>query len=323
MKIVKRVLFFIIGLASFSGLSQETLPIFQDYLSDNVYLVHPAAAGIGETGKIRAAIRMQGLGVANSPQIQTTNIHGKFGEESKAAFGVVLVNNLTNRSFAQKALQATYAYHLDIDQTENFEQLSLGLSVSGIQSEVGGQSFDGLTQINQPLFYLNVDFGAAYHFKGLSSYFTIKNAYLSTKEEIYAGTNIVNTINYVFGAGYFFGDAKKLQYEPSAMLQYKKEIGEKVLDVNMKVYKNFLNGQGWVAMSYRNAFGAVSSSDEKHLTTIVGINVNKMMFAYSYSRQLDNIILNPGSFHQISIGMNVLFGALKLDANPNINSTLF
>ncbi len=33
-------------------LAQETFPIYSDYLSDNVYLVHPAAAGIGNCGKI-------------------------------------------------------------------------------------------------------------------------------------------------------------------------------------------------------------------------------------------------------------------------------
>jgi len=31
------------------NVSQETLPIYTDYLSDNVYLVHPSAAGIGNT----------------------------------------------------------------------------------------------------------------------------------------------------------------------------------------------------------------------------------------------------------------------------------
>ena len=38
------------------GSSQETLPIYSDYLSDNVYLVHPSAAGIGNTGKLRFKI---------------------------------------------------------------------------------------------------------------------------------------------------------------------------------------------------------------------------------------------------------------------------
>ena len=43
-------------------LAQETLPIYSDYLSDNVYLVHPSAAGIGNCGKIRLTGRNQWAG---------------------------------------------------------------------------------------------------------------------------------------------------------------------------------------------------------------------------------------------------------------------
>ena len=47
------ILFFTSVFFIAEGLSQETLPIYSDYLSDNVYLVHPSAAGIGNTGKLR------------------------------------------------------------------------------------------------------------------------------------------------------------------------------------------------------------------------------------------------------------------------------
>ena len=52
MKIEKSLLLLIVSFFFiFEGKSQETLPIYSDYLSDNVYLVHPSAAGIGNTGK--------------------------------------------------------------------------------------------------------------------------------------------------------------------------------------------------------------------------------------------------------------------------------
>lgn len=317
--------FFLIVLLNLNVLSQEALPIHQDYLSDNVFLVHPAAAGIGETGKIRAAIRMEGIGIANAPQIQTLNFHGKFNNDSKAAFGIVLVNNVSSQVYEQKVLQGTYAYHLDLDQTKNFEQLSFGFAVNGISNQFGGQAFTGNTVsvITRPVYYLNIDFGAAYHLKGFSSYFTIKNLFSSSQSEIFSGFDEINLTNYVLGLGYFFGDEKRAQYEPSVLLQYKDEIGEKIIDINFKVYKNFDNAQIWGALSYRNSFGSTVSNGINYISPIVGLNINKMMFSYTYSKEFNEELFSRGPFHQLSVGINVMPRALKLPANPNINAVLY
>lgn len=317
MKISNYSIFLITYLYALSICSQETLPIYQDYLSDNVYLVHPAAAGIGEVGKIRVAIRMEGLGIANTPQLQTTNFHGKFGPESKAAFGIVLINNESSTNFSHKGLQATYAYHLDLDRTERFEQLSFGFSAVAIQTQAGG------AQILQTLSYLNADLGMSYHLKGLSTYFTIKNVYSSPKAAIFSSANELNLRNYVFGAGYFFGDENRSQYEPSAMFQSKELTGEKIIDINFKIYKNMNNAQVWGALSYRKSFDSNSFGDIEYISPIVGVNFNKMMFSYTYTKQMGEIVLSRGAFHQVTLGLNVLFRELKLAANPNINSILF
>jgi len=325
-KIMANTVFVTVYLLALNLFSQETIPIDQDYLSDNIFLIHPSAAGIGETGKVRVAVRMQALGVANSPQVQTASIHGTVGPTSKAAFGLLLVNNQNSISFTNQAIQGTYAYHLPIDKSNRFEQLSLGVAVSAIQSEIGGAnvfSGSGFTQSTQVLFYLNADISAAYHLKGLSTYVTVKNAYISSRNEIFSSSNEINVRNYVFGASYFFGDVEAAQYEPSIMVQHKDGTGEKIIDVNFKAYKNFDNGQIWGALSFRKSFGSIYSNNTQYFSPIVGINSGNMMFAYTYSKQIGDIILSNGEFHQISIGMNVLFRELKLDANPNINSTLF
>jgi hypothetical protein len=49
----KLIVFTLICMQSNFISGQETLPIYSDYLSDNVYLVHPSAAGIGNCGKIQ------------------------------------------------------------------------------------------------------------------------------------------------------------------------------------------------------------------------------------------------------------------------------
>ena len=60
--------------------AQETLPIYSDYLSDNVYLVHPSAAGIGNTGKLLFTARQQWAGIKDAPTLQTLSFHNRFND---------------------------------------------------------------------------------------------------------------------------------------------------------------------------------------------------------------------------------------------------
>jgi hypothetical protein len=72
---------------------QETLPIYTDYLSDNVYLLHASAAGIGNSSKLRLTARQQWAGIPNAPTLQTLSYHSKFNEYSNAGYGFVLFND--------------------------------------------------------------------------------------------------------------------------------------------------------------------------------------------------------------------------------------
>ncbi|TDA83429.1 type IX secretion system membrane protein PorP/SprF, partial [Halomonas marinisediminis] len=51
------------------------MPIYSDYLSDNVYLVHPAAAGVGNAAKLRLTHRQQWSDNENAPSLQTLSYH--------------------------------------------------------------------------------------------------------------------------------------------------------------------------------------------------------------------------------------------------------
>ena len=305
---------------------QETLPIYQDYLSDNVYLIHPAAAGIGDCGKVRLTARTQWLGVDNAPQLQTASFHAKFNEYSKAAYGLIVFND-KNGFHSQKGIQGTYGYHLELDQTNRFEQLSFGLSVSGVQNENDQTSFlvfdPEVSQVIESSFYLNVDLGVGYHLKGLSSYFTIKNLFLTAKDQVTSNYNGLNLRNYIVGVGYFYGNKDTYQYEPSVMFQYKDQTGEKIADVNFKIYKNLKNTQVWATLSYRRSFGSNSFDTSQFISPIIGFNFNSMLVSYTYTKQMDEIVLSNGGFHQISLGLNILCREPRLSACPNINGTLF
>lgn len=305
--------------------AQETLPIYQDYLSDNVFLIHPAAAGIGSCGKIRLTARTQWAGVENAPELQTLSFHARPNEYSDSAYGVVLFND-KNGFHSQKAIQGTYAYHLNLSKGSTFNQFSFGLSLSTVVNEVDQRTFAGDPQVQQIIesdFYVNADFCIGYHYKDFFSYFTIKNIFLSVQQNLRSGFNTLDLRNYVLNAGYFFRNNKKLQFEPSFMFQFKEQTQEKIMDVNIKVYRNLEKSQIWAALSYRSSFESNSFRNAQYLSPIVGINFNKFMASYTYTKQYGDILFTDAGFHQITLGIDLLCRRSGLTACPNISGRLF
>jgi type IX secretion system PorP/SprF family membrane protein len=181
-----RISILCIAFFSIKSQSQETLPIYTDYLSDNVFLVHPSAAGIGNSSKLRLTSRQQWIGVPNAPALQTVSFHTKFGEESNAGYGLILFND-KNGFHSQQGLQGTYSYHLPLSDGRFFKQLSFGLAFSFVQNQSDQRSFIGdsaISQIIESTSYYNADFSTAYHSGGLSSYFTVKNLFLTAKNNL-------------------------------------------------------------------------------------------------------------------------------------------
>ena len=325
---MNRLFFSLFLLSSYLISAQETLPIYSDYLSDNVYLLHPAAAGIGNTGKIRLTARQQWFGVDNAPSLQTLSFHAKAGADSKAAYGVILFND-KNGFHSQKGIQGTYGYHIDMGSHSNFNQLSFALSLNLLQNEVDQRRFASLQDdalisrtIQSDIFY-GADFGMSYHYGGLSSYITVKNLFSSAKNHESLGSENINLRNYIIGAGYFFGDEKVLQFEPSFLFQYKEETGEKTADINLKVYKTISNTQFWAAVSYRSSFDGSIYGEAQYISPIIGVNYKDYMISYTYTSQTGDVVFSNGSFHQISLGMNVFKTKRRATACPNINTGLF
>lgn len=317
----RAIIFLFFFFSSFSVLGQETLPIYSDYLSDNVFLIHPSAAGIGTCGKIRLTGRKQWQGVDNAPELQTLSFHNKFGE--KAAVGFVIFND-KNGYHSQKGIQAAYAYHLDIGDGSVFKQLSFGLSATAVQNQSDQRTFFGdrtVQQLIESTSYFNADFSVAYHRAGFSSYFTVKNLLLSAKNNLNSSLEPLDLRNYIFSAGYFFDYKEKVQIEPSFMLQLKEGTGEVIADFNIKAYKNFNKAQLWAALSYRRSFDKGAIENLSYLSPIVGVNYNQMMISYTYTKQLGNIVFSDTGYHQITLGINVFCQTQRAAACPNINAS--
>ncbi|MCH1558118.1 MAG: type IX secretion system membrane protein PorP/SprF, partial [Flavobacteriaceae bacterium] len=89
MKILKHLLFLYIFLFSSNLKSQEGLPIYTDYLTENYYLLHPSMAGVNLEGiKIRLTSRKHWLDQIDAPNLQTLAVDARISNRS--GLGLIL-----------------------------------------------------------------------------------------------------------------------------------------------------------------------------------------------------------------------------------------
>lgn len=311
-----------IGFVSQFMAAQETFPIYSDYLSDNVYLVHPAAAGIGNCGKIRFTYRQQWVGVEDAPALQTLSFHTRVTE--KMAVGAIAFND-ENGYHSQQGFLATYAYHVNFGREDALNQLSFGLSFMFSQNAIDQTDFinpdPAVSQGVESTGYYNADFGLGYHYMDSFAYFTVKNLLLTPRDLANNRFESDNLRRYLLTFGYYLGRGKGVQFEPSLMFQYIEYTQEAFVDINIKAYKNIgTKSQIWAALSYRQNFDSNIESF-KMITPIIGINHKRFMFSYTYSNQLGDVVLSNGGNHQLTLGYNVFCKKPRATGCPNLNST--
>jgi len=328
MKVYKIILMLILGLFlnQINTQAQGTLPIYSDYLSDNIYLVHPSAAGIGNSGKLRLTHRQQWTGNTDAPSLQTLSFHNRFSE--KVGLGAILFND-KNGYHSQMGIQATYAYHLNFGNDDALDQLSFALSASYIQNSVDQRNFiikdRIISRIVESDSYFNADFSIAYHGLDGFIYFTAKNVLLNAQDNATKVYRNINLRRYLLNTGYFFGWGKNFQVEPSIMLQYVGRTKEKLVDVNTKVYKTFgENKRGFLALSYRRSLDKKNTQSLNQITPILGLEFERYLVSYTYTHQLGDIVFQNGGFHQFTLGVN-LFTKRPRDRGytPNYNQFMY
>lgn len=304
-------------------LAQESFPVYSDYLSDNVYLVHPSAAGIGNCGKIRFTYRQQWAGVEDAPALQSLSFHTRITE--KMALGAIAFND-QNGYHAQKGFLATYAYHINFGHEDALDQLSFGLSFMYSQNSVDQSDFNifdpVISQGVESSGYYNADFSLGYHYMDFFSYFTVRNLLLTPRDLVSNRFESNNLRRYLLTLGYYLGRGISWQFEPSVMLQYIEYTGESFVDLNAKAYKRIGDkSQIWAALSYRHHFDS-NLENFSMITPIIGINHKRFMFSYTYSNQLGEVVLENGGHHQITLGFNVFCKKPRATGCPNL-STLY
>jgi type IX secretion system PorP/SprF family membrane protein len=310
MKIIPNYIIVLFFVMPFITNGQETLPVYSDYLSDNVYLLHPSAAGIGNCGKVRLTARTQWMGTDNAPSLQTLSAHQPIG--TNMGVGFILFND-KNGYHSQQGIQGTYAYHINMETRSGVSQLSFGMSLMAVNNKVDESDFllpdPVISQIVNSENYFNADVSMAYHKGGFFSYFTAKNILLSARSLYSDKYESLNLRRYLVSLGYYYGQGKSFQLEPSILIQSIERTKERFIDFNIKVYKDFADAQLWAAFSYRKGFDGATTEELNYITPIIGVNYQKFMFSYTYTKQSGDILFDDTGYHQISVGFN--FGCTR------------
>jgi type IX secretion system PorP/SprF family membrane protein len=321
-------LFFI----SLNIFSQEGIPVYSDYLSDNYYLIFPSMAGASNCDKVRLTSRKQWFDQSDAPALQTLSYNGRVGE--KSGVGAIVFNDV-NGYHSQFGFKATYAYHLMFSRDEiDLNQLSFGINAGVNQSQLDESDFQNsgdydptLGNIVEKASYFNVDIGASYNVLDFSLNAVVKNV-LETRQNIYTEYESDNLRKFIVSGGYVFGNADKILWEPSLLYQFVDKTKESALDVNMKAYKNLSSGSLWAVLSYRRSFdgaesssgGGTNSQKLQYITPVLGFNYKNFMFAYTYSYLLGDVQYDTTGLHQLTLGLNLFCKPVKYDCNcPAIN----
>jgi type IX secretion system PorP/SprF family membrane protein len=336
MKIKNIILVTLVSLFSFIATSQEGLPIYSDYLTDNYYLIHPSMAGVANCSKIRLTGRQQWFGQDDAPKLLTLSVNGRIGDSQSAIGGILYTDK--NGYHSQKGAYFTYAHHLMFSRSElDLNMLSFGLSAGFIQYQLDETDFLNGAPVNDPIISgvvqsatnFNVDLGFSYHLLDFYAHGTVKN--LLKNSGINNDIQITSNLRrYLLSVGYVFSKfGSTWSYEPSLMFQYKDGTKESTIDLNAKVYKDMEFGKIWGGLSYRQSLdgaeyltnsGAINSQKLNQITPILGVNLKNFMFAYNYTYQSNAVVFTNGGFHQFTLGYNFGCRRERFECNcPAVN----
>ena len=312
--------------------AQEVMPTYSDYLTDNLYLLHPSMAGASNRNKIRLTARQQWFDVKDAPSLQTLSAHGRLWE--KVGIGAIAFND-QNGNFSRRGMYGTFAYHLLFSRSDlDLNQLSFGISGGIIQHSLDKSSFTEfdpiLGRVGNSDIYANMDIGFSYYYFNFFAHLTAKNL-LSVKRDLFYSAAVPNNQRkYLFSSGYVIDSPRRYwQYEASLMFQWKDLNNEKTLDLNFKVYHDLEKGKFFGGLSYRRAFEYSEYTREgeelvrenlQYLTAFAGFEYKDFLFAYTYSQQLNSVVMSNLGFHQITLGYNFGESRARYDCYcPGVN----
>ena len=291
-------------LMAFAVSAQEfNLPIQNQYIADNPYLISSAYAGIGDCWQLRVGGFEQWIGVQDAPSTQSVSLDGRISDRS--GVGTVIFND-RNGFTTQRGVQLSFAHHVTLNDYNN-QYLSFGASYKFTQFGIDTSDFNrgiddpairGDVSVNNS----NFDISALYRF---GKYFLSVNAVnLLQKEILEFNTEEPSTIqNWFIYSGYTFNTIlTDLEIEPSVLYQNFPSDGRSTADMVLKVRKVNKENYFWGGAMLRG----IIDQDFKPLSVspMLGVKKGNLYFSYGYQINLNEIVPTNSGSHLITLGFD-------------------
>ena len=281
--------------------SQQT-PVYSQYFI-NGFVVNPALAGSDGTTKFELTARDYMLGVRESPYTFTASANGRLlrrktsvkrgkpsSQSGKVGMGGLVFkdhNGLVNRI----GMQYTYAYHIDLSNS----QLSLGLSAALSQTRIDADKLD----FNEPEPLLKEGFGNLAYVPDASLGVFYK------KQEYYIGLTVSNLFqrslhfgefdyNYVLYRHYFllggtsFDVGSESYIAPSFLI---KATSNKMYQGEFSARFSYQDNV-WLAATYRTPQIAA---------LMLGVRANNLLIGYTYEYNFNTIRSYSFGAHELCL----------------------
>lgn len=274
---VSRGILLILGLSvgaispGWAQLSSFHAQYFQDQ-----YLVNPAMAGIEGGLSINVGYQMLNTNTAGSPNAKFATGEYAFGD--KAAIGL-LVNSDQAGLIARTRIMGTYAYHLNLNETDKLSfGLSLGMNSTHFQADqvIGDQGDQSAALYNARPAYVDGDFGIAYTGNQLNVQAAVPNLrslFFKSADQSLAPyrSNMYMALSYKIPLA---NDDNSTTVEPKLAYRGFKNIDGIVdLGANVSMLNNHLNLSG---MYHTN----------QSMTIAAGLGIRQVGLVFSYTNDM-------------------------------------
>jgi len=293
---------------SFTIYAQEfSLPINNQYISDNPFLISAAYAGIGDCWQARGTGFQQWIGIDDAPGTQSLSIDGRI--QNRSGVGAVLYND-SNGFTSQKGLQASFAHHVTLNEYTK-QYLSFGISYKFTQFEIDSSEFNRTEDIDGDITATNHNFDISALYR-LGPLFISLNAINLLEKPISEFDQITEppsiTSYYAYAGFVFRNDYKGLEYEPSFLYRNIASDSRSTLDINFKFRKFYKQDYFWGGFSMRGLID--QDFTPVTLSPMVGITKAKFYFAYSYQINVNEATqLSSSGSHLLTVGID--FGCAR------------
>jgi type IX secretion system PorP/SprF family membrane protein len=306
---MRKLLFFllILGVAFPEAVSQQ-VPLYSQYML-NGFLLNPAVAGSEGYTAVNLTAREQWIGFAESPRTYALSFQTRLIRKSyisrgssvrrrsrmgssggKVGLGGYVFND-KNGAVERTGIRATYAYHINFQQS----QLSFGLSLVAYQFHLD----DDLINLENPgddlwlgantsVFIPDADLGIYFSARDYWVGFSVDQLLESTLKIGDSGYDRYKMErNYYLMGGYDFQMRRDLTLTPSALVKFA-ENGKLQADISGKLY---YDQAYWAGIGYRTGHAIIITA---------GVSIDKFVFGYAFDIGLNSIMKHSFGTHEFT-----------------------